>query len=63
MAYLLELNIWVLLVLGTVVLFDLEVDFAKKAVLSKTGSFLLLGACGIEAHSVCSFILFAKRLR
>lgn len=41
MAYLLELNIWVLLVLGTIVLFDMEVDFAQKAVLSKTGRRLI----------------------
>ncbi|XP_075875490.1 lipase maturation factor 2a isoform X2 [Nelusetta ayraudi] len=35
MAYLLELNVWVLLFLGTLMLFDLKLDFPKKAVLSK----------------------------
>lgn len=38
MAYLLELNVWVLLFLGTLMLFDLKLDFPKKVVLSKIGA-------------------------
>lgn len=37
LCYLLELLVWALLILGTIVCFDLQLDKSKKAVSSRTG--------------------------
>lgn len=45
LCYLLELLVWALLILGTIVCFDLQLDTSKKVVSSRTGVCLCVCVC------------------
>lgn len=61
LCYLLELVVWALLIVGTIICFDLQLDTAKKGISSRTGEcfffFFFLCAC----NQFCfSFFMFLK---